>query len=596
MQITLPMTSIRHNCLPLVLFLFCANVMAVVNEYSASNDIISELLQESDHVRIADVELFNNNLDQLATLQNTHTFTPYQNCYHQYLIAYDHGYKGQYDIAKNMLNDIFESCEDSMNKIRSKLLLSNLQVISYDYGPAISNLDYPISQINEIDDNELKNRVYSKASLVYRLVEQHELSLKFADLLLNNEPSEAYYCNGLVAKYRILMKTEKPESIKEKIWESINICENSNEYILSNFLRLEWLDLQLQNATSNADKNGILDELKAAEQHIEKLKYQNLISIKDSVFAKVYWSLGDLEKAYQYANLSLVGSKDIGNTKQEIVALQVLVDYFRSIDEPEQAIAMLIRKNESERIQYNDQQAKTMAYLTIQHENLAKSHQINILNQKNVVLSLENELAEKAALVQQLIILSLLALVAFFVLWGIKHKKIQQLYKGLSQRDHMTLIYNRKGLRDHIDELLPNAYQNSQEVCLAIFDLDLFKSINDQYGHITGDWVIKNVIKACQNLGNENIELGRLGGEEFAIVYCNANIDKIEEYCEKCRESISTIDTKETGHDFTISASFGVTSSKLSGYSYTKMLTDADEALYLAKNSGRNRTVVFQAS
>lgn len=593
MQIISSLIPISHNYLMIMFFLFSSCVIADTKDLQLSQEKITDLLQHSDKVRISDVELFNKNLEQLTQLQKTHTFTPVQSCYHQYLLAYDHGYKGQYDVAKKMLEDIFESCDDSKSKIRSKLLLSNLQVISYDYGPAISNLDYPISQINQIDDNELKNRVYSKAALVYRLVDQYELSLKFAELLLNNQPSDAYYCNGLVAKYRILMKTDKPESIEGQIQETIKICEDNNEFILSNFLKLEWFDLQLNNSHSTEDKVAILNELKASEQQINTLKYQNLISIKDSIFAKVYWSLGDDENAFRYANLSLTGSKDIGNTKQEIVALQVLVDYYRKFGQAEQAINMLIRKNESERVQYNDQQAKTMAYLTIQHENLAKSHQINILNQKNVVLSLENELAEKTALVQQLIILSLLVLVAFFVLWGIKHKKIQQLYKGLSQRDHMTLIYNRKGLRDHIDELLPNAYQKNQEVCLAIFDLDLFKNINDQYGHITGDWVIKNVIKTCENLSNGQVELGRLGGEEFAIIYSNANINDIEEYCELCREHIATIDTSETGHQFTISASFGITSTKLSGYSYTKMLTDADEALYLAKNSGRNQTIIF---
>ncbi len=571
---------------------FLCGSFLVMAQQKPSTINIDELLAETDDVRISNVDLFHHNLNTLASYRQHAAFTDLQQCHHQYLVAYDLGFKGQYEQAKSILSDLFEQCEDLNSKVKSKLLLSNLQVISHEYGPAMNNLDYPISQINSISNNELKNRVYSKASLLYRLVDQPELSLKFAELLLNNQPSDAYYCNGLVAKYRILIKSGDQQNYAEKVRDSIDVCEQNNEYPLSHFLRLEWLDVQLEQSSNEQQKQQILSELQAAEAQINQLQYQNLISIKDSIMAKIHWSLGDAEAAFRYANQSLMGSKDMGNTKQEVVALDVLVDYYRTNGQPEKAISLLIKKNASEKMQFDDRQAKTMAYLTIQHENLAKSHQINILNQKNVVLSLENELSEKTALVQQLIILTLLALVGFFVMWGIKHKKIQKLYKGLSERDHMTRIYNRKGLRDHMDELLPKAQQNNKVISLAIFDLDLFKNVNDEYGHITGDWVIKNVIKTCERLADESITLGRLGGEEFAII-CQKNRQWLEKSCQQCRLAISEIDTEPTGHHFKITASFGVTSTLLSGYSYTHMLTDADEALYHAKNSGRNTVSVF---
>ena len=555
---------------------------------------ITEILQETDNIRISDVNLFSANLAQLEMLNQKKELSTYQYCYYQYLLAHDLGYKGKYDLAKQKLNDIFNQCESPDNKIRSKILLSNLQVISHDYESAIKNLDYTITNINAINEPELKNSVYSRASLVYRLVDQNELSLKFAELLISNNPSESFYCNGLVAKYRILLKMDNYQDVEHKIKQTINICEDSGNYILSNFLKLEWLDLQLNKATTIQEKTAILKALKLAEIEIIKAKYQNLLSIKDSIFAKVYWSLQNDEKAFEYAKLSLEESKGIGSTKQEIVALQILVDYYRKTGEPERAIKLLIRKNQSEKLHYDDQQAKTMAYLTIRHENLAKSHQINFLNQQNKVLSLENKLADKAALMQQLIILFLIVLVTFFVLWGVKHKKIQQIYKKLSERDHMTLIFNRKGLRDHMDVMLADSEQNSKEVGFAIFDLDLFKSINDKYGHITGDWVIKNVIKTCQKINNKKVTLGRLGGEEFAIILQDSNIDELKEYCECCRISINNLNTIDSGHDFKISASFGITTTKTSGFVYTTMLTDADEALYIAKNSGRNKTVTYQ--
>jgi diguanylate cyclase (GGDEF)-like protein len=575
-------------------FITYSNILPQSDDNYITEESITEILHQTEGIRISDVNLYSANLAKLKSLQEEMKLTTYQHCYYQYLVAYDQGYKGNYQLAKTQLKDIYNRCENPENKIRSKLLLANLQVISQEYENAINNLDYTITNIGLINNIELKHRVYSIAALIYRLVDQNQLSLKFAELLINDNPTKSYMCDGLVAKYRIQLKLVDYKTIEDKIQQTLKICEKSSNYILSNFLRLEWLNLQLEEAKTTGTKLQILAELKNAEIEINKAKYQNLISIKDSIFARAYWILDDYATAADYAKRSLEGSKGIGSTKQKIVSLQVLVDYYQKTGDPEKAIEYLIEKNKSEKFHYNDKQAKTMAYQTIRHENLAKSHQIDFLNQRNQLLSLENELADKAALVQQLVIFFLIVLVAFFVLWGIRHKKIQKVYKNLSERDHMTLIYNRKGLRDYMDYLMPFSEQNYEQISFAIFDLDLFKNVNDKYGHITGDWVIKNVIQTCKDIGNEKVTLGRLGGEEFAIILRDSSMQELESFCEECRTRINNINTSDSGYDFKISASFGITSSELSGYTYSTILTHADEALYQAKNSGRNKTIKYR--
>jgi diguanylate cyclase (GGDEF)-like protein len=588
----------RQSVLLALLVIFIS--FAVFSNNAGEDDLpngkntITELLKNTESLRISDNKLFVENLAKLNKLQKRSKLSPYQNCYFDYLTAYELGYKGHYDLAKQKLIYIFDSCIDNENKIRSKLLLANLQVISQDYVSAINNLDYTISNIGLVKDNLLKLHVYSVASTVYRLVDQNSLSLEFAELMISNNPTPTYLCDGLVAKYRILLKSTELAQIESQIVSTLDTCERQGNFVLSNFLRLEWLDKYLGNTTDEQLKHKILDQLKLAEVKINRAKYQNLISIKDSVYAKIYWALNDYPKAIDHAKRSLDGSKAIGSTKQKIVSLKILVDYFRMKNDPEMAIKYLIMKNESEKLQYDDQLAKTMAYQTVRHENLAKTHKINILNQKNVLLSLEKDISDKTAFIQKLTILLLMILTIFFVSWGIKHKKIQKMYKNLAERDYMTLIYNRKGLREYVGPILDKAEKNEKEIGFAIFDLDLFKNINDEFGHITGDWVIKTVIKTCQKISDKAI-LGRLGGEEFAILLPDTDLQGTLEFCEKCRIKISQLHTIETGFDFTISASFGITSTQVSGYNYTSMLIHADEALYKAKNLGRNRSVVYQS-
>jgi diguanylate cyclase (GGDEF)-like protein len=145
--------------------------------------------------------------------------------------------------------------------------------------------------------------------------------------------------------------------------------------------------------------------------------------------------------------------------------------------------------------------------------------------------------------------------------------------------------------------LLPYSEKKGEIISYAIFDLDHFKKINDQYGHVTGDWVIKNVIVECQKVRNDNekITYGRLGGEEFAIIIRDSSLEEMIEFAEACRQRIEQIDSSDSGYDIPIKASFGVTTTEKSGFIHTDLMRDADKALYHAKNNGRNQVIVFDS-
>jgi diguanylate cyclase (GGDEF)-like protein len=124
-------------------------------------------------------------------------------------------------------------------------------------------------------------------------------------------------------------------------------------------------------------------------------------------------------------------------------------------------------------------------------------------------------------------------------------------------------------------------------------DLDHFKTVNDQYGHLVGDWVLKQVILTCEEVANQDILMARLGGEEFCIVSPQITQLEMTQLVERMRLAIEQMDCSGSGSEFSITASFGVSSSLRSGYEVSMLLTHADVALFEAKNKGRNRVVVF---
>ena len=106
--------------------------------------------------------------------------------------------------------------------------------------------------------------------------------------------------------------------------------------------------------------------------------------------------------------------------------------------------------------------------------------------------------------------------------------------------------------------------------------------------------IICSDIKQCKLVQNDKVTFGRIGGEEFAIIMRDSSSEELSVFCEKCRKLIANIDSTPTGYDFSISASFGVTSTIVSGYVYSDLMTDADKAMYDAKTAGRNMVVNFQ--
>ncbi|MGD8743886.1 MAG: diguanylate cyclase [Granulosicoccaceae bacterium] len=158
--------------------------------------------------------------------------------------------------------------------------------------------------------------------------------------------------------------------------------------------------------------------------------------------------------------------------------------------------------------------------------------------------------------------------------------------------DTLTGVYTR----DHILKVFSRGFAYAREknsnLGVAMVDLDRFKQINDNYGHITGDKVLKQVGKRMQHVLRDTDFVGRYGGEEFMLVLCSTDLAAAEKVVERLREHIASTPIKiddETSLNITLSG--GVTKLR-EGDTETSVIQRADKALYEAKRSGRNIVLV----
>ncbi|MDX1300960.1 ABC transporter substrate binding protein [Photobacterium sp.] len=167
-------------------------------------------------------------------------------------------------------------------------------------------------------------------------------------------------------------------------------------------------------------------------------------------------------------------------------------------------------------------------------------------------------------------------------------KAASQILQSLAYTDVLTGLPNRRAASSEVAAHIQRYNVDYQPLTVAILDIDLFKQINDNFGHQTGDEVLCAVSKTLKETLRPNDRVYRWGGEEFLIVLPGTNIEFSSAVCQRLRENISQIRVSNVS---TITASIGV-ANFIKGDSFETVLHRADKALYTAKNNGRNQVVV----
>ncbi len=154
-----------------------------------------------------------------------------------------------------------------------------------------------------------------------------------------------------------------------------------------------------------------------------------------------------------------------------------------------------------------------------------------------------------------------------------------------STTDGLTGLLNKKALLNVLDEVHKSSKQTGKTYALAVFDIDNFKKVNDTYGHLVGDEVLKAIAKILKEQLSNNCFIGRYGGEEFVAVFPNTEPEKVKDIIENLHQIIRTTEFP-TIKKCTVSCGVAIGENKQSAL---ETLQEADQYLYLAKKTGKDR-------
>ena len=172
----------------------------------------------------------------------------------------------------------------------------------------------------------------------------------------------------------------------------------------------------------------------------------------------------------------------------------------------------------------------------------------------------------------------------------VESKRFQQ----SASYDTLTGAYTRKYFEVFFKNIIKNLYNSNSKFSLILYDLDKFKNINDTYGHLVGDIVLKRVTQTILDSLSQGQILGRYGGEEFTVILPDTDSQKALKTAEYFRKKIENLVFTE--FDTAITISLGIATFPEHGKTTSELLSNADQALYHSKNTGRNKSTVWAPS
>jgi len=163
--------------------------------------------------------------------------------------------------------------------------------------------------------------------------------------------------------------------------------------------------------------------------------------------------------------------------------------------------------------------------------------------------------------------------------------------EALSTTDYLTNLPNRRAFEHTLRDEMAKARRHAQMLSVAILDIDHFKQINDTYGHDGGDLILREVSKRLMASQRSGDVFGRIGGEEFGLILPHTNADEARVACERYREVLSQDPYEYEDRKIKLTVSVGACKFD-NDISQLELIKRADVALYMAKNTGRDKVVI----
>ncbi len=512
-----------------------------------------------------------------------------QRRYIRFLHAYKLTFTGDFHGSSRELATLVEPPTPDELRVRAGALLVNNFAATRQFSEGLAALDTFLPLLDQTAAIEPRHQGLLAAGIFYNQIGQFEMGLRQAERILAEEGSPRSRCFAENLRIEALIGQQSAPAEDDQFVRVTSQCAAAGEFAIAGFVGIN-LARKMRDEQRITDA---IDILKAQESSVAGTRYPRLIGENHALLAELEYASGNWEAAERHAQSAVQVSAGTPYSLPLVAAERTLYQLAERRGDLAAALDHFRNYAAADKAYLDDVKARELAFQLARHESLQKSQTIELLNRRNEILQLEQQVARRTSQAFGLFAALLALLTASIAFWAFKVKRLQLAFRKLAETDMLTGLSNRSHFTRAAEATLAGCRKSKLRATLIMFDLDNFKSINDRFGHAIGDWVLGRVADVAREVSVGRASLGRLGGEEFAILMTDADAKEATALAEHCRQAFAAIDAGESGHRFRISASFGIADTDTAGYDLQKLMIQADQAMYHAKQDGRDRVGAF---
>ena len=556
--------------------------------YSSGDETNAVILKKIDGLRSSNPEQSQILLKSI----DEHLLTENEKRLYQYLTGYHSIINGQPNEALEFLQPLVNTAEDVAFKTRVLGTLLTAYMYSNDWQNAleIAALLQKHIEIKSPVKSTYINTIKFELLSFYNNIGEHEEAKKLSKKLLNTPLSKRLRCITYIEWLNSEINTSTQSITVEAFKNGEKLCSQVDEPIGLQGLNAYWAEFYIETQQPQKALNILINNL----PNVETINYPALTAGFKGLLAKSYFKLEQYEQAEYYAK-AILDSKQQHNYHSAITgAYKILAEIYDTRQQSNKALHYYKSYQTASQEALDKDNAKQLAIQKAKLDALQKNNQIRLLDKENSLLRTQALLAHKSAQNRQLILAMLTVVLFIMMFWTYKNRRTYTKIRHMAETDELTGIANRHYFSTLAGSAISFCKKTRQPVSFVLFDLDFFKKINDNYGHQVGDKALKLAVDAAKLACRKNDIIGRLGGEEFAIILPGCGNHLAAHIAEKCRKEIAKADYLVCGYELQLTASFGVSDSTSCSYEFDKLFAGADNALYQSKHLGRDQVFSYQ--
>lgn len=513
--------------------------------------------------------------------------TPRQRVEIQLLDIRNTALQGHYPEAIERIRSLLESSLDDDQRLHALRLAANLGINVGQHEWGFTQLEKALELVPEAGSLSERSRILSLAGFVHSLIGNHERALQYATTAAGAARQTGMVserCSagqGLAVAYRYAEQFEQAESAAR---DALQDCRQADDQIYLGTVELELAHLAQEKGRLDAAEGWVDKGL----ERLRKAVWVDGILTGEHLRARLAAARGEHRQAIELAENLIEQAAERELWERKAALHRLAGSQWAELDESSEAYRHMVAQSKARQRFLDQDRSRRLAILEVEFEVKRHEQEVELLREQKRVTELEAQTRRQQARVRWLAAGFAVFLFAILVLLLIHVLRERRHFRRLSQLDGLTRISNHTRFFDTARMLVEESHRSGDPLVLALGDIDHFKRVNDEHGHIAGDRALQLVARVLYESFTGLGHVGRIGGEEFAICLPNSRLNRVIELLDQVRRDLARIDYGGNGRPLTMS--FGV-AERADKEPLEDLRLRADEALYRAKQSGRNNIV-----